>query len=212
MFKIKYCPYIFPSVGGRGRIQKIMRYFFILFLIFTFKFSFACQCPLSTLNEKELQKYEIIFKGKIKSIKLDKEKSEAVFIISELYKGMLADDFKILFNDIDVCKLELRVGDEWIIYTNYFQVDNAKLDFCSRSRKYIKNIKEDFFAETTGISYDEEQRYLQENLGLHKLLKKNPNVVENRNIIPNNNQFIIILICSLLGLIVFYWLFNKLFK
>jgi hypothetical protein len=68
-----------------------------------------------------------------------------------------------LFFDDEVCKLQLRVGDEWIIYTNYFQVDNAKLDFCSRSRNYIKNIKEDFFAETTGITYDEELRYLQEN-------------------------------------------------
>jgi hypothetical protein len=185
---------------------------FILLLILSCKVSFACQCPLSKLDQKELQKYEIIFKGKIKSIKLDKEKSEAIFTISELYKGMLADDFKILFNDADVCKLELRAGDEWIIYTNYFQVDNAKLDFCSRSRKYIKNIKEDFFAETTGITYDEELRYLQENLGLHKLMKNNPNVVENRNIIPNNNQFIIVLICSMLGLIAFYWLFNRLFK
>ena len=186
--------------------------FFIFLLTFSCKLVLACQCPLSTLDQKELQKYEIIFKGKIKAIKLDKERSEAIFIVSELYKGMLADDFKIIFNDADVCKLELRVGDEWIIYTNYFQIDNAKLDFCSRSRKYIKNIKEDFFAETTGITYDEELRYLQENLGLHKLMKNNPNVVENRNIIPNNNQFIIVLICSMLGLIAFYWLFNRLFK
>jgi hypothetical protein len=123
--------------------------FLILLLTFSCKIALACQCPLSTLDQKELQKYEIIFKGKIKSIKLDKEKSEAIFTISELYKGMLADDFKVLFNDADVCKLELRAGDEWIIYTNYFQVDNAKLDFCSRSRKYIKNIKEERIVSQT---------------------------------------------------------------
>jgi hypothetical protein len=174
--------------------------------------SIACQCPLTSLTDKELAKYDIIFKGSIKSIKLNKETSEAIFTISELYKGIIAQDFKIIFNDDDVCKLELRVGDEWIIYTSYYQIDNAKLDFCSRSRKYIKNIKEDFFAETTGISFDEELRYLQTNLGLHKLLKNNPNKVENRNIIPNTNQFIIFLICSVLGLLLFYWLFNKFFK
>lgn len=185
----------------------------IIFLfILTSKLSIACQCPLTSLSDKELVKYDIIFKGSIKSIKLNKETSEAIFTISELYKGIIAQDFKIIFNDEDVCKLELRVGDEWIIYTNYHQIDNAKLDFCSRSRKYIKNIKEDFFAETTGISYDEEQRYLQTNFGLHKLLKKNPNIVENRNIIPSTNQFVIFLICSVLGLLLFYWLFNKLFK
>jgi len=185
---------------------------FILLVTFASKVSFACQCPLSSLNEKELQKYEIIFKGSIKSIKLNKEKSEAIFNVSELYKGIIAQDFKIIFDDLDECKIELRVGDEWIIYSNYLQVDNAKLDFCSRSRKYIKNIKEDFFAETTGITYDEESRYLQEKLGLHKLLKNIPNAAENRNIIPNTNQLIVVLICSMLGLIAFYWLFNRLFK
>jgi len=185
---------------------------FILFLSLVSKLSFGCQCPLSALDTKELSKYEIVFKGKIKSIKLDKERSEAIFVISELYKGMMRDEFKILFNDADPCKLELRVGDEWIIYTNYFQIDNAKLDFCSRSRKYIKNIKEDYFAETTGITFDEEQRYLQENLGLHKLMKNNPNIVENRNIIPDQTQFVVMLICSMLGLVIFYWLFGKFFK
>lgn len=182
-----------------------------LFILIS-KLSFSCQCPLTQLNTVELNKYDIIFKGSIKSIKLNKVNSEAIFTISELYKGIIAQDFKIIFNNEDACKLELRVGDEWIIYTSYYQIDNAKLDFCSRSRKYIKNIKEDFFAETTGISYDEEHRYLKTNLGLHKLLKNNPNRVENRNIIPNSNQFILFLICSVLGLLLFYWLFNKLFK
>ncbi len=178
----------------------------------TSKLSFACQCPLSSLSDKEITKYDIIFKGTIKSIKLNKTNSEAIFTISNLYKGIISQDFKILFNDEDVCKLELRVGDEWIIYTNYYQIDNAKLDFCSRSRKYIKNIKEDFFAETTGITFDDELRYLDTHLGLHKLLKSNQNKAENRNIIPSSNQFILLLILSVVGLIVFYWLFNKFFK
>lgn len=188
--------------------QTIIIFIFIL----ASKLSFACQCPLTQLNAQELSKYEIIFKGNIKSIKLNKENSEAIFTVTELYKGILAQDFKIIFNDADVCKLELRAGDEWIIYSNYQQIDNAKLDFCSRSRKYIKNINEDFFAETTGISYDQELRYLQENLGLHKLLKENPNLVENRNIIPTTNQFIIMLLCSIVGVLVFYFIVNKIFK
>lgn len=184
----------------------------LLFGIFTSYTSLACQCPLSTLNEKEIAKYEIIFRGSVKSIKLNKSNSEAILTVSELYKGVIAQDFKIYFNDDDPCKLELRVGDEWIIYANYFQVNNAKLDYCSRSRFYIRNIKEDFFTETTGISFDEELRYLQSNLGLHKLLKTDPNKVENRNIIPNTNQLIMTLLCSILGVIGFYIIVNRLFK
>ncbi len=199
------------SVRAKSRTK--MKQLIIIYLFFiTSKMAFACQCPLTALNEKEIAKYEIIFKGSIKSIKLNKTKSEAIFTVSELYKGVIAQDFKLFFDDEDPCKLQLRVGEEWIIYANYHQVDNAKLDYCSRSRYYIKNINEDFFAETTGISYDEELRYLQSKLGLHKLLKENPNKVENRNIIPNTNQLIITLLCSILGVIGFYLIVNKLFK
>jgi hypothetical protein len=126
--------------------------------------------------------------------------------------GQLIIYLKVIFNNDYVCKLELRKGDDCIIYSNYNQIDNAKLDFCSRSRLYIKNIKEDFFAVNTGISYDEELKYLQTNLGLHKLLKNNPNKTENRNKLPTNNQFIIILLCSMAGLIFFIWLVGKFLK
>ncbi len=199
------------SVRAKSRTNMKHTLIILLFII-TSKISFACQCPLTNLNEKEIAKYEIIFKGSIKSIKLNKTKSEAICIVSELYKGVIAQDFKLFFDDEDPCKLQLRVGEEWIIYANYYQVDNAKLDYCSRSRYYIKNINEDFFTETTGISYDEELRYLQSKLGLHKLLKENPNKVQNRNIIPNTNQLIITLLCSILGVIGFYLIVNKLFK
>ena len=174
--------------------------------------SFACQCPLTALNEAETNKYDIVFKGKITSIKLLKERSEALFTIQELYKGPIGETFTVLFNDADACKLELIAGEEWIIYANFRQVNNAQLDFCSRSRKFFKNAKEDFFAVTTGISYDEEMKYLQIKLGLHTCLKSNPNMSENRNIIPNTGQFIVFIICSIIGVIVFYWLVNKFLK
>ena len=184
----------------------------IALMLLSINVAVACQCPLTSLSEKDISKYDIIFKGTIKSISLNKEKSEAIFNISELYRGVIADNFKVLFNDLDECKLDLRQGDEWIIYTSYHQIDNAKLDFCSRSRKYIKNINEDFFAVTTGVSYDEELLFLQTKLGLHKPLKNNPNKVENRNILPSTNQLIITLIVSLSAIVVFYRVFNRFFK
>ena len=184
----------------------------ILFLFLVINNGCACQCPITQLNSLELKKYEIIFSGQINQIKINGTNSEAIFTIKELYKGIITQNFKVIFNNDDACKLELRKGDDWIIYSNYNQIDNAKLDFCSRSRLYIKNIKEDFFAVNTGISYDEELKYLQTNLGLHKLLKNNPNKTENRNKLPTNNQFIIILLCSMAGLIFFIWLVGKFLK
>lgn len=191
-------------------MKHLLAFLFGIFL--TAQAAMACQCPLTALNQAELDKYDIIFKGKILRVKPAGKKSEAVFSIGELYKGVVAAEFMVLFDDDDVCKLDLRPGDEWIIYANYHQIDNAKLDFCSRSRKYIKNAKEDFFAETTGVSYDEEFKFLQKTLGLHRVMKDNPNKVENRNILPTPNQLIIGFLCSLAGLFLFYWLFNRFFK
>ncbi|MES2134290.1 MAG: hypothetical protein V4506_18230 [Bacteroidota bacterium] len=190
--------------------MKVLNYILLLLLIS--KLSVACQCPVTSLTEAELAKYDIIFKGKIKSVKLNKGNSEAIFTVSELYKGLVSVEFTLLFDDADACKLELRPGDEWVIYANYHQIDNAKLDFCSRSRKFFKNVGEDFFEETTGVSFGEEVQFLQTKLGLHKPLKENPNKVENRNILPNTNQMILGFVCSLLGLLLFYWLFNRFFK
>lgn len=188
------------------------KYLILLTALLPIESLVACQCPVTNLSDQELRKYDIIFKGTIKMVNLIGNKGKAVYAIDELYKGSIPNNFSIFFNANDDCKLELRVGDEWLIYTNYLQIDNAKLDFCSRSRKFIKNQKEDFFAVTTGISYDEECRFLQNKLGLHKCLKNSPTKVENRNKIPNKNQLAIILICSLLGIVFFYSILHKFFK
>lgn len=172
----------------------------------------ACQCPFTSLSAQECDKYELIFKGHINSVQLDGSKSFAMFTVDELYKGNTASAFKIMFNDEDPCKISMRPDDEWIIYCNYYQLESAKLDFCSRSRKFFKNIKEDFFYSTTNVTYDEELRFLKNTLGLHKLRKEQSNQAGNRNQIPSHRQFIITLICSVLAIIVFYWLFNKFFK
>jgi hypothetical protein len=190
----------------------LLRYFIsILFLLITRQVS-ACQCPISNLDEKELNRYELIFRGKLQNINLNERKSEAIFEISDLFKGNATKEFIVMFDDTDPCKLDLRVGDEWLIYSNYIQIDRVKLDYCSRSRRFFKNIKEDYFAEITGLSYDDEYKYLTEKLGFHKLLKQNENQVKNRNIIPSKMQFMITILVSLVAMVLFYWLFNKFVK
>lgn len=190
----------------------LSRYYIVLLFVFLAQQIIACQCPLSILDENELNRYELIFRGKLQSIKLNERKSEAIFEISDLFKGNATKEFIVMFDDTDPCKLDFRVGDEWLIYSNYIQIDRVKSDYCSRSRRFFKNIKEDYFAEMTGLSYDEEYKYLTEKLGFHKLMKQNENQVKNRNIIPNQMQFMITIIVSLVAMVLFYWLFNKFFK
>ncbi|MBL7917855.1 MAG: hypothetical protein JNM96_05630 [Bacteroidia bacterium] len=185
----------------------------ITLLIFSHS-AMACQCPLTKLGKAECNKYEIIFRGKVISTVTCKDKpGEALFEIIDLYKGNAYPEFKILFDCKDPCNVGFNVGEEWIIYSSYKQIDNAMMDWCSRSRKFFAQPKEDFYSVTYGNSYDDEVKFLIDSLGLHRTLnpENKPNS-NNRNELPTTNQSIIILICSLVSIIVFFYLINKYLK
>jgi len=186
--------------------------FILLFLLFV-KTSTACQCPLTKLGKAECNKYEIIFRGKVISVAAcDNKPGVALFEIQDLYKGNLPKTFKVIFDCTDPCASPLNVGEEWIIYTRFKQIDNAMLDWCSRSRRFIKNQKEDFYAVTYGNSYDDEVKFLQDSLGIHRTMKEQMTASQHRNQLPTPNESIVILICSILAILLFYYLFNKFLK
>ncbi len=185
----------------------------LLMFFFSTLTSYGCECPLTQLGKAECNKYDIIFRGKVDSVITCKNKPGiAFFEVHDLYKGNLTKHFKVTFDCNDPCASEFKVGEEWIIYSNYKQIDNALMDWCSRSRRYIKNSKEDFYAVTYGNSYDDEVKFLLDSLGLHRFLKDNVVNPGQRNILPTTNQTILILICSILCILLFYYLFNKFFK
>lgn len=187
-----------------------------LFSIITFFIAgkvYSCECPHTTLSMGECNKYELIFRGKIISVKECKDKlGEAVFSIEELYKGIATQNFKVLFDCKDACAQAMRTGDEWIIYTNYKQINNAMLDWCSRSRRFFAVEKQDFYTVNYGNDYDDELAFLRDNLGNHRFIKESKTASENRNIRPSANQMIISLLVSLAAVLLFYWLFNKYFR
>ena len=183
-----------------------------LFLLLPF-FSLACQCPVTQLSREECEKYELIFKGRIiKIIPCDQKFGEAVFEIDELFKGNATHTFTVLFDCNEDCAQQLNAGEEWIVYTRYKQIDNAKLDWCSRSRKYFRNEKEDFYKINFGNDYFEELNFLRTTLGQHRLLSDKKPDAENRNTLPKNNQSLILLLISISVVVIFYILFKKFFR
>ena len=187
-------------------------YVFAYFILFYYSLN-ACQCPLTGLSLAECNKYEIIFKGRIDSVRnCNNNFGEAIFVIDELYKGNATKHFTILFDCNEVCAQKFSVGEEWIIYSTYKQITNAKMDWCSRSRKYFKNEKLDFYSVTYGNDYLTEVKFLREKLGVHRTKSDEQNAAGNRNQRPTTTQSIIILICSILAVFLFYWLVNKFLK
>jgi hypothetical protein len=192
-------------------IKLLRRAFVSLFVFLVFAVE-ACQCPPSVLSLKECEKYEIIFKGKVVSAKTcDTRPGEAIFEVSELFKGNTEKKFRLYFTCKDDCAREFAVGDEWIIYTRYKQIDNAQMDWCSRSRKYFRFDKEDYYTELYGNDYDDELTFLRSTLGNHRVMEKKQ-VSEERNKKPNVTESIYILISSLGAIILFYFLINRFLK
>lgn len=175
---------------------------------------FACQCPLTKLSIEECNKYEIIFRGRIiKDTLFELKKGETIFEVTELYKGVIASTFKVLYETGTECAQAFSVGEEWIIYSNYKQANNAKMDWCSRSRKYFKNEKLDFYKETYGNDYDTELNFLREKLGLHKPLASEQIKPDwQGNQIPTQGEFIIYLLVSIVGVIIFIYLAKRFLK
>lgn len=173
----------------------------------------ACTCPLTTLSLEETAKYELIFKGTVTSVRDCGDRfGEAVFKVDEVYKGNVTEAFSVLFECDDPCAKKFQSGEEWIIYSNHRQLNNAKMDWCSRSRKFFSNDKEDYYMATYGNDYYDEVKFLREKLGLHRLLVPQNNAADQRNILPDIRQSIIILVSSLLVIIVFYILFRRVFR
>lgn len=183
-------------------------------VLLTSNFASACQCPVTKLSLEECDKYEIIFRGRIIDDTLfDNKKGEVTFEILELYKGVVSQKFKVLFETGTECAQVFSVGEEWIIYTIYKQANNGKMDWCSRSRKYFKNEKLDFYTVTYGNDYDDELNFLREKLGLHKTLasaETKPNWQGNQ--IPTQKEFIFYLLLSIIGVVGFIFLAKKFLK
>jgi hypothetical protein len=163
---------------------------------------------------KETGKYEIIFRGVVDSVKACDGglPGEVFFHVQELYKGNATPEFTVLFKCNDPCFVGFKEGEEWIIYTRYKQIGNAMMDWCSRSRKYFKHEKEDYYKVNYGTDYFDELKFLRANLGLHRLLVEKNNDAGNRNILPDTTDKIILVLVSIGAIVLFYMLFRKFFR
>lgn len=184
----------------------------LIVLLFLFFGSgiFACQCPPSSLSLDECAKYEIIFRGRIDSlINCDERPGEIIFEVIDLYKGAITKKFRVIFDCKAECAQPLQAGEEWIIYANFKQVTNARLDWCSRSRKFFAIDKQDFYSINLGNTYEQEHAFLASKLGTHRPVSGEKKVADNRNLRPSMTQTVVTLICSLLAMIGFYWFLRK---
>ena len=203
------------SISRFNKSLPVKRIILLIFFLYSSLISFSCECPsLPRLNMDYCNKYEFIFKGTILSVGKCKEINKARFKLNELYKGISPEEIDVYFDCSSDCAVNFNVGEQWIIYSNYAQMGKPKVDFCSRNRKYILNenkIQTEYV--NTDISFDQEQAFLLSNFGKHHFLRTNNNTeLSHQNIKPDKLTSIFLILVSIAGFVVFYYLFNKFIK
>jgi len=133
----------------------------------------ACKCKEHpALNKENCELYHTILEGKADSITVCKDGySTAWFSVINLFKGESYASVSIRFDCSSDCQMNISKGDTWILYGQYFKYGQLCIDFCSRTRKLIKE-GDDFYTALNAMSYQEELTKLETIFGKRKISQK----------------------------------------
>jgi len=190
-----------------------------IYLLILFQLSFiggiiACDCPaLAPLTIVECRKFDVILQCKIDSVSSCKGKSIAYAEIIEVYKGNESSVLQFEFDCSSSCQMSFANGEQWLIYGKYNGEKKLEVAFCDRNRKQIADSQKDYFAISSGLSFDEEIRYLVKNIGLKiSRVKKNKqaiDITQRENDQTSGMNKILLLFVSLILFLVIYYFVNK---
>lgn len=192
-------------------------FLFVLSLFFNFSFSQnACNCDETKIafSESYIKAHELIFRGKTLSVEKGADFAMARFSVTQLFKGSAPKELTIYFDKKNECGLKMNVGEDWIIYANYKQLQKPFVEYCSRSRKNVINTNKNVEIQyiKSDLSIDAESEQLQRQLGVQKFSAQAEEDNRHNNIIPNFTQRIVLILCSILGFVLIYFMLNKFLK
>ena len=204
---------------GDGGRNTICLFIFLQFLILNSAFLIAqtaCNCDESKIafSESYINSHQLVFRGKTVSLENGEDYAIAHFSVSQLFKGSCPKEITIYYDKKNECNLKIGAGEDWLIYANFKQLQKPFVEYCSRSRKNVintnKNVERQYIK--SDLSVDAECQKLQEQLGLHNFSAQMPDDNRHRNVIPTFWQRIILILLSIAGFIVIYFLLNKFLK
>jgi hypothetical protein len=191
--------------------------FFLSFLIQGFNV-YACTCPpLEKISKAQTDAYNSIFTGKVDSVTLCAgQMSKAWFTVYELYNGDVPQRISVNFDCVSDCRMQLKPGEEWLVYARYAKFGDLRIEFCSRSRKHTADVNEDYSIAANGMTWDEEIQFLMKTYGV-KPTGVEREVVDsemfNRELLkPKGMQIIWLLVVSLAVMGGIWLVFKKLWK
>jgi hypothetical protein len=202
----------------------------VFILISDMGFSMACNCEttLPEISREETEQYSLIFTGYVKNLYVlrDKPATEyyAEFVVNKPFKGLVPRDIKIFYDGSTSCQMHFLPGDEWLLYVKKDSVDKKwTVNYCERSRRYAEPGEEDQYTIYSGMTLEEELKFLETNYAsgqvvgedtLTMIEEEDKIVIDSRRDVNYGTprQKIILLACSLLGMIIIYFIIRKFVK
>jgi hypothetical protein len=193
----------------------------LLTLLFALLFQVAFTQTNCNCNEKEIEFSEayvnanqLIFRGKTVSTSKGTDYDKVTFSVSKLFKGVASKQVDVYFDAKNPCVLKFNTGEDWLIYANY-KSGKPLLAYCSRSRKNVINTNKniDLMYVKSDITIDDETEKLSELCGLKPFTNPiSENEDGHNNIIPTGSQRILLIIFSVIGFALIYFVLNKVMK
>lgn len=173
----------------------------------------ACTCDESKLafSKSYIEANQLIFRGKTLSVEKGEDYAMAKFSVTQLFKGNCPKEVTVYFDKKSECNLKFNAGEDWLVYANFKQLQKPYAEYCSRTRKNVINTNKnvDLQYAKTDLTIDAECEQLQQQLGLQKLSAQAAEDNRHSNIIPGFSQRIILILCSIAGFVLIYFLLNK---
>ncbi|MFM7021794.1 MAG: hypothetical protein ACKOXB_02365 [Flavobacteriales bacterium] len=144
--------------------MKHLRILFFILLAGIFNAE-ACECPeLHPLTLADCGRYEVIFEGRIDSIAPGNDDNDTIayFTINKLFKGNFLTIVPLHFDGEADCPLYFQKGETWIIYAEKNNAQEARVEFCSRTRKMPAAGEDDMFLYNSVYTYNKELQMLAE--------------------------------------------------
>lgn len=192
----------------------MLKYFSFILFFFVFVFISKgqnCNCiPLGPFAANDTNKAAVIFQCDINTVEVIDGVGKVNATIHELYQGQVDRQVQLQFTSSDTCSIAIAPGERWLIYGEYYQVKTILLTACSRSRKFFRDQKADFYAINTGQSFDEEVEALKTILSIKPLIESQ---LSGRELIkPKGYTLILLVTFSFVGFLLIWFILKKFLK
>lgn len=181
---------------------------------------FACDCPKAQpITETQVGSYEAVVLGKVLSVTPGKNFCTAKIAGIAVYHGVVRDTFEVQFDCSTTCAIPVGPGETWLWYMEREKAD-WKADFCSRTRKQPVNDELDDYTVYLELTWNGEIEFLNQYFPKKDFYKDSTDLKENVQIIDQNRllqhanqeETLILIGCSILGMIGMYFLVRFLFR